>query len=212
MQIGNVLQEMDNISKICVDIDLLKKGLCESMSVHFVVCIWSIENLLSIFPHAFMSEIRLAITSRFLHNSYRISPGFGGFCIVCKVNFDCNFWVLSRCQTTDFRYASAVFDCFLKSTAFCFYNISKKAKNIEKVGLTGRIRAYDKLTLAKWNIEFSEIAPVFYFKTFDNHNNNSHENRNGSSLNLIHGNMIFNSRNNSINKLIRDGCVGQAIL
>ena len=182
MQIGNVLQEIDNIPEICIDIDLFKKGLCESLWVPFVGCIWPIENLLITFPHAFISEKRLAITSRFLPNSYRISPAFGRFCIVCKVNFDCNFRILPRCQAADFRYTSAVFDCFLQSAAFCFYNISKKAKNIEKVRFTGRICTYDKLTLAQWDIEFSKIAPVFYFKTFDNHNNNSHENLNGSSM------------------------------
>ena len=101
MQIGNGLKKTDEFTKIRIDIDLLEKGLREPIPVHFVICIWSIENLLPVFPQAFISEIGLAIPPRFLANPDCIVPCVRRFCVVREVNFNCNFRILPRRQIPD---------------------------------------------------------------------------------------------------------------
>ena len=72
-----------------------------------------------------------------------------------------------------FGETAPVFDGYLKTATLRFYVISKKAKNVEKVGFSGRIRTYNKLTFARMYINLLKITPVFRGEAVDYYSGNS---------------------------------------
>ena len=57
MQVCDGLEETHYFPKIGININLLKKGLGESISICFIFRIWSTKELFTIFPYTFISEI-----------------------------------------------------------------------------------------------------------------------------------------------------------
>ena len=78
MQVCDGLEETHYFPKIGIDINLLKRGLGESILIRFIFCIGPTKELFTIFPHAFMSEIGPAVSTRFLAKSESIFPSCRG--------------------------------------------------------------------------------------------------------------------------------------
>ncbi len=84
------------------------------------------------------------------------------------MHFDLNVGLLSGGQTTDLGKPPSFLDRLLETTATPD-NISEKSKDVQQVGLAGRIGSRQEHARPQIHVDLAEISPILQTKMGDNH-------------------------------------------
>ena len=94
MKVCDRLKETNHVSKIRVCVDLFKEGLRKAVFIFFI---GPIEDLPTGVPDAFVGDLGLPVTSRFLLKPKFVAPNGWSVGHIGEVNFYRDFWITPRC-------------------------------------------------------------------------------------------------------------------
>jgi hypothetical protein len=160
VKIKDLLERFREWTELPIGGDLFQVGFRQSEIIIAVILVRSMNNHFTVFPNVFMRQQHPAQSPGFLLETDSIAPESRFIALpIPQFDFDFDIGIPSGGETPQFSKTTSQRDRLLKA-APSFRDVPQKAKRIEEIGFSTRIRPGDEKTLAKLQINPREVPPV----------------------------------------------------